>query len=134
VGRLITCADIAAFNTAIELLKERWDYLESMAFSDHRSHNPDFHSWFLQWKAKDFCHCTLHLLMSVWVHHQRLSYTNDNKSVNALLKKCLGHKMDQWALFNSKIKGMIKQQQQLRRVSYKSHFTINYILGDIKVK
>ena len=39
-------------------------------------------------------------------------YTNDNESINALLKDCLGYKKHQWGLFNAKVKEIVNQQQR----------------------
>ena len=111
---LVDCPDISAFNSAIEALEERWNCLESVAFSDRKSHQPGFYSWFIQWKAEDFRHCTLRSLREDigLGSPPKAFYTNDSESVNAMLKECLGYKKHQWALFNSKIKEMVHQQQQ----------------------
>jgi len=39
-------------------------------------------------------------------------YTNNSESINALLKECTGYKKQQWATFNDKMKGAIKQQKR----------------------
>ena len=111
---LVDCCDITAFNTTLESLKDRWNNLESAAFSDRKSHKPAFYNWFVKWKAEDFRHCTLRSLREDigLGSPPKVFYTNDSESVNAMLKECLGYKKHQWASFNSKIKEMVKQQQQ----------------------
>ena len=88
--------------------------MEKSAFSDRKSHKPTFHSWFVKWKAEDFRHCTLRSLREdVGLGSPpKAFYTNDSQSINASFKECLGHKKHQWALFNSKMKDTVKQQQQ----------------------
>ena len=110
---LVDCYDITAFNTALESMKERWNNLESAAFSDRKFHRPAFYNWFVKWKAEDFRHCTLcSLREDIGLGSPpKVFFTNDSESVNAMLKECLGYKKHQWATFNSKIKEMVKQQQ-----------------------
>ena len=59
---LVDCCDITAFNTTLLSLKDRWNNLGSVAFSDRKSHKPAFYNWFVKWKAEDFRHCTLRSL------------------------------------------------------------------------
>ena len=96
---LVDCSDITAFDGALQVLKERWDQLESNAFNDHKSHKPAFHDWFLKQKAEDFRHCTLRSLREdIGLGSPPTAfYTNDNEAINAKLKECLGYKKHQWA-------------------------------------
>jgi len=95
-------------------LKERWDEMENNAFSDRKSHKSAFHSWFLKYKAEDFRHCTLKSLREdIGLGSPPTAfYTNDSDAINAKFKDCLGYKKHQWALFNAKMKELVKQQQQ----------------------
>ena len=88
--------------------------MERNAFNDRKSHKPAFHDWFLKQKAEDFRHCTLRSLREdiCLGSPPTAFYTNDNEAIDAKLKEYLGYKKHQWALFNVKMKEMMKQQQQ----------------------
>ena len=88
--------------------------MESNAINDCKSHKNAFHSWFLKYKAEDFRHCTLRSLRedNGLDSPPTAFYTNDNEAINAKLKECLGYKKHQWALFNAKMKELVKQRQQ----------------------
>lgn len=77
-----------------------------MAFIDRKQYSPHFHTWFMKHKAEIFCDHTLRPLREdVGLGSPlRPFYTNDNKSVNALLKECVAFKKQQWPMFNSKVK------------------------------
>lgn len=56
---LVDCCDSIVFDASLTSLKERWDEIEIEAFSDRKSHKPQFHQWFAKWKSEDFRNCTL---------------------------------------------------------------------------
>ena len=85
------------------------DALVKAAFSDRKSCKPQFHEWFLKWKGDEFHHGTLRFLREdVGLGSPpKPFYTNDNESINALLKECFGYKKHQWGLFNAKVKEIV---------------------------
>jgi len=111
---LVDCCDSIAFDEALISLKEKWDKIELSAFNNCKSHKPQFHEWFVQWKSEDFRSCTLRSLREDLGlgSPPKAFYTNNSESINALLKECTGYKKQQWATFNDKMKEAVKQQQR----------------------
>ena len=111
---LVDCCDSIVFDASLTSLKETWDEMEIEAFSDRKSHKPQFHQWFVKWKSEDFRNCTLRYLREDigLGSPPKAFYTNNSESINALLKQCTGYKKQQWALFNDKMKEAVLQQQR----------------------
>lgn len=59
---LVDCFDMDSFDKKVADLKEKWDIMEQNAFTDRKSYQPEFHGWFIRYKADDFRHCTLRSL------------------------------------------------------------------------
>ena len=120
---LMDCCDSIAFDEALISLKEKWDEIELSAFNNCKSHKPQFHEWFVQWKSEDFRTCTLHSLredLGLGLPPKAF-YTNNSESINALLKE---YKKQQWATFNDKMKEAVKQQQrEVEKVEKWFHMT-----------
>ena len=93
-------------------LKDKWNQIEQDDFQD-KIHKVEFHDWFTKFKADDFHSSTLRPLREhIGLGSPPSSFhTNDSESINALLKESLSYKKHQWALFNEKIKEVVKQQQ-----------------------
>ena len=102
---LVYCCSADDFNK-LHLIKEKWDDSEKVAFVDRKQYTPHFHTWFMKHKTEIFCDHTLRSLQEdVGLGSPpRPFYTNDNESVNALLKECVAFKKQQWPVFNSKVK------------------------------
>ena len=109
---LVDSDSIDGFNTALLNLKGKWNQIEQDDFQD-KMHKVGFHDWFTKFKADDFRSSTLRPLREcIGLGSPPSSFhTNDSESINAFLKKSLGYKKHQWALFNEKIKEVVKQQQ-----------------------
>ena len=71
-----------------------WNEREKEVFSDQKSHQVEFFSWFLQYKSKEIREHTLRCLREEvgLGSPPKAYYTNDNKSINSLLKESTGYK------------------------------------------
>ena len=103
---LVDSCDTNAFDNDLAAIEKKWNDLESQAFSNRKSHDPEFHLWFVNNKAEEFRQCTLRPLREdIGLGCPPAAfYTNDSESINA--------KKHQWGLFNNKVKQLVKQQQQ----------------------
>lgn len=74
-----------------------WNEREKEVFSDQKSHQVEFFSWFLQYKSKEIREHTLRCLREEvgLGSPPKAYYTNDNKSINSLLKESTGYKKKQ---------------------------------------
>ena len=111
---LVDCRDTEAFEDLLTSMEMIWKEREKLAFSDRKSHQPQFFSWFKKYKAIEFQKHTLPPLReeSGLGSPPNAFYTNDNKSVNTVFKECVNYKKEQWGVFNQKMKKMVQQQQQ----------------------
>ena len=111
---LVDSCDPETFDAQLADLKPKWDHHEKQAFSDRKSHDPAFHTWFSKFKAEDFRQCTLRSLREeVGLGcPPKPFFTNDSESINALLKHSLGYKKHQWGVFNNKVKNLVEQQKR----------------------
>ena len=111
---LVDSCDPETFDAQLADLKPKWDRHEKQAFSDRKSHDPAFHTWFSKFKAEDFRQCTLRSLREeVGLGcPPKPFFTNDSESTNALLKHSLGYKKHQLGVFNNKVKYLVEQQKR----------------------
>ena len=109
---LVDSCDIVKFDRDLVSLEEKWNDIENQAFSDRKSHSPEFYLWFVNNKAEEFRQCTLRPLREdIGLGFPPAPfYTNNSESINSLLKDSLGFKKHQWGVFNNKIKHLVKQQ------------------------
>lgn len=110
---LVDCCDDKAYDDLLASMEVVWNEREHHAFSDHKSHKPEFHSWFMKYKAKEFREHTLRSLREAvgLGSPPKAFYTNDNESINAVLKECVNYKKQQWGVFNQKMRKAVEQQQ-----------------------
>ena len=95
-------------------MEDNWNQREQQVFSNRKSHQPQFFSWFSQYKAKEFREYTLRSLREETGlgSPPKAYYTNDNESINSLLKETTNYKKQQWGMFNDKMKKLVEQQQR----------------------
>ena len=88
---LVNCCDDKAYDEALASMEVVWSECEHQAFSDPKSHKPEFHSWFMKYKAKEFReHMFRSLREAVGLGlPPKAFYTNNNESINAVLKGCI---------------------------------------------
>lgn len=88
---LLDCLDAEAFERIMSM-EMIWKEREKLAFSDRKSYQPQFFSWFKKCKASEFWK---HTFWSLWEESRlgspppKMFYTNDNELVNAALKECV---------------------------------------------
>jgi len=75
---------------------------------------PDFHPWFVYHEAELFCSSMIRSVRSAaGLGHPPRSYTtNNNESINRVLKEKVGYKKQEWPEFNSKMLELVKEQQE----------------------
>lgn len=111
---LVDCFNAEAFDTQLKSLEESWNDREVAAFADRLAYVPEFHAWFVKYKAEEFC---LHTLRSLREDvglgcPPSAFYTNDNESINATLKERVDYRKQQWAIFNRKMMAAVEVQQR----------------------
>lgn len=94
---LVDCCSTEDYDKLLASMKEDWNQREQQVFSDRKSHKPLF-SWFTQYKAKEFKEHTLRCLREEvgLGSPPKAYYTNDNESINSLLKESTNYKKQQW--------------------------------------
>ena len=107
---LVDCCDDKAYDEALASMEVVWSEREHQAFSDHKSHKPEFHSWFMKYKAKEFReHALRSLGEAVGLGSPpKAFYNNDNESI---LKECVNYKKQQWGVFYQRMRKAVEQQQ-----------------------
>ena len=111
---LVDCSDAEAYDELLTSMEVVWEEREQEVFSDRKSHQPQFFSWFMKYKAKEFREHTLRSLRenAGLGSPPKAFYTNNNKSINAALKECVNYKKRHWGVFNAKMKKAVDQQQR----------------------
>ena len=51
---LVDSCDDNAYDELLASMEVVWNDREHQVFSDRKSHKPEFHSWFMKYKAKEF--------------------------------------------------------------------------------
>ena len=100
---LVDADDVQDFNAKLEELKPKWHAI-----------CPDFHPWFVSHEAELFCSSMIRSVRSAaGLGHPPRSYTtNNNESINRVLKEKVGYKKQEWPEFNSKMLELVKEQQE----------------------
>ena len=111
---LVDCCDAEEYDKLLVSMEVVWNHREQLAFSDRKSHQSQFFAWFSKYKAREFREHTLWFLREdVGLGSPpKAFYTNDNESINSLLKECTDYKKQQWGVFNQKMKKAVEQQQR----------------------
>ena len=100
------------FDQHLKDTQPTWDHQEAGAFSNQKDYSPVFHTWFTATVADVYRNHTLRSLREDVGLGCSVSYhTNDSKSINAILKECVGYKKQKWAIFNEIIKQAVENQQ-----------------------
>ena len=100
---LVDTDDIPDFNTKLEELKPVWNNI-----------CPSFYEWFVTNEVNLFCSHMIRCIRSSagLGYPPRLYTTNNNESINRLLKDKTAYRKQEWPTFNAKMLSLITDQQE----------------------
>lgn len=100
---LIDAEDIADFSTKLEELRPKWDSL-----------CPDFYPWFVSNESDLFITSMIRSVRSNagLGFPPRMYTTNNNESINRVLKDKVCYKKQEWPQFNLKMYELVKEQEE----------------------
>ncbi len=100
---LVDTDDSAEFTSKLENLKAKWNEI-----------CPEFYEWFLVHEANLFCsHMIRSIRSSAGLGSPPCLYTtNNNESINRVLKASVAYKKQEWPAFNTKMLAVVNDQQE----------------------
>lgn len=103
-----------SFDELLASMETIWNKQEEAAFSDRKSHQAQYFSWFNKYKAKEFREHTLRFVReeASLGSPPKAFYTNDNESINAVLKEHVDYKKQQWGVLNQKMKKLLSSSSK----------------------
>ena len=100
---LIDADDTPDFMSKLEKVKPAWNVV-----------CPTFYQWFSDTQAEFFCSFMIHSARSKanLGNPPPLYTTNNNESINKLLKEKVSYKQQEWPVFNQKMFELVNDQQE----------------------
>ena len=126
---LVDSQSEATFSAALQALKERWNNLERSC--KQGSSSPEFHTWFLTYKARDFIECVLpQVRLNAGINPTQHFTTNSSESLNHIIKLEVEWKESKLSTLIEHLKSIVDRQKSELEKSVTGrgqwHFTKEY--------